>query len=83
MTEQTDVYLKVKKEDIAFITTIIESFEGIASVRTPNPDPKSPTQVIHCIVSPNCMDQFDMIVRDLGKDHSLKRVSPDEISQAR
>jgi hypothetical protein len=82
MAEQTDVYLKVKKEDIAFITTIIESFEGVASVRTPNPDPKSPTQILHCIVSPNCTDQFDMIVRDLCKDHSLKRITPDEISQA-
>jgi hypothetical protein len=75
---ETDVFLKVNKEDLAFITTIIESFEGIASVRTPNPDPKSKTQVLHCIVSPDLTDQFNMIVRDLSKDHSIKRVSPDE-----
>ncbi len=81
MTEKTDVYLKVNKEDIVFITTIIESFEGIAAVRTPNPDPKSGKSVLHCIVSPDLIEQFDRIVRDLSKEHTIERVKS-ETAQA-
>ncbi len=75
MNEKNDVYLKVYKEDVAFITTIIEAFEGIAAVRTPNPDPKSLKTVLHCIVSPDNMEQFNLIVRDLAKDHTIERVA--------
>jgi len=75
MSEKTDIFLKVYKEDVAFITTIIEAFEGIAAVRTPNPDPKSPKTVLHCIVSPDCMEQFNLIVRDLSKEHTIERVA--------
>lgn len=75
MAEKTDVFLKVYKEDVVFITTIIEAFEGIAAVRTPNPDPRSGKTVLHCIVSPDCMEQFNLIVRDLSKEHTIERVS--------
>ena len=78
MSEKTDIFLKVNKEDIAFITTIIESFEGVAAVRTPNPDPKSKTAILQCIVSPDCLNQMDLIIKDLSKDHYIKRISPGE-----
>ena len=83
MTEKADVFLKVYKEDVAFITAIIESFEGISAVRTPNPDPKSPKTVLHCIVSPDFLKQFDLIVRDLSKEHTIERVSPDGTPQTK
>ena len=70
----TDIFIKVKKEDVGFITTIIESFEGVASVRTPNPEPGAQFTTLQCIVSPDQMRQMEMILRDLSKDHYLKRV---------
>lgn len=73
-----DIYLRVNKEDIAFITTIIESFEEVASVRTPNPDPKSKQAVLHCIVSPDHKEQMESIIRDLARDHTIERVSSGE-----
>jgi hypothetical protein len=78
MAKKTDVFLKVKKEDIVFITTIIESFEGVAAVRTPNPDPKSEHSVLHCIASPDCLDQLDLIIKDLSKEYKIERVSSGE-----
>jgi hypothetical protein len=83
METKTDIFLIVKKEDVGFITTIIESFEGVAAVRTPNPEPNSPHTTLHCMVSPDQMKQMEMIIRDLSKDHFIKRISPNEPPQAR
>ncbi len=80
--EKAEVFLKVKKEDVGFITTIIESFECVAAVRTPNPEPGAYT-TLHCMVSPDQMKQMDMIIRDLSKDHFIKRIPQNEPPQAR
>lgn len=80
MENKTDIFIKVNKEDIVFITTIIESFEGIAAVRTPNPEHGTRKSVLHCIVSPDYMEQFKVIVADLSKEYTIERVASNEAS---
>jgi len=76
MADKTDIFLEIRKEDVGFITTIIEAFEGVAAVRTPNPDPKSKFTELQCIVTPDCIKQMELIIRDLSKDHYIKRKPP-------
>lgn len=63
-----NIYLKVKKQDIAFLCSFLESFEGMLAFRTPNPDRYSDTSIVHLMVSPDYQDQFNAIMDDLKKE---------------
>jgi len=67
-----DHYLEVKKQDIAFLCGFLESFEGMAAMRTPNPDRYSDTSIIHLSVSPDYQQQFASIIDHLKKHVYIK-----------
>ncbi len=69
-----NLFFKIKKQDIAFATAIIESFEGVAAVRVPNPVPKSTFSILHAAVSPNFTREFEKIIKDLSKEIEIERV---------
>ena len=64
----TDIYLKVKKHDIAFLYNFLESFEGMSALRNPNPDKYSDTTTVHLMVAPDYLEQFKSIIGGLKKD---------------
>ena len=63
-----DIYLKVMKKDIVFLCNFLESFEGMMTLRTPNPDRYSDTANIHINIAPDYQDQFNIILNNLKKD---------------
>lgn len=67
-----DLYLKVKKQDIAFICGYLESFEGMMAFRTPNPDRYSDTSIVHLMISPDYKQQADKILGSLGREIFLE-----------
>ncbi len=72
---QIDQYFKVKKTEVSFICTYMEAFEGMAAVRTP--DPKyGDDAVLHFMVSPDFIGQFDELIGVLQKDIPMEKVEP-------
>ncbi len=67
-----DYFYKLKKKDVSFVTTLIESFEGVAAVRTPNPEPGE-FAILKAIVAPDFKDLFEKIITDIGKQVDIGR----------
>jgi Domain of unknown function (DUF4911) len=73
--KQIDEYIKVDKSQVAFLCAYLEAFEGMCSMRTPNPKPGEDT-VMHIMVSPDFKEQYDIIMDDLRKEIKLERTEP-------
>jgi len=74
-----DYFYKLKKQDISFVTTLIESFEGVGAVRTPNPKPGE-FAILHAIVSPDFKKLFGKIIADIGRKALLERVKDEALT---
>lgn len=72
---QIDRFFKVRKNDVSFICSYLEAFEGMAAIRTPNPKPGEDT-VIHIMVSPDFEGQFNAILGDLSKEVPMEVAEP-------
>jgi len=72
-------FFKLKKKDVSFVTTLIESFEGVAAVRTPNPQPGE-FAILKAIVPPDFIGEFEKIIADIGKQVRLERVKNEYLS---
>ena len=70
-----DHFIKVKKNDVSFICTYLEAFEGMSAIRTPNPK-IGEDAVLHIMVSPDFKDQFDKIMISLNKEVHMEEVEP-------
>jgi hypothetical protein len=72
---QIDYYIKVKKNDVNFVCAFLEAFEGMTSIRTPNPKPGE-DNVMHMMVSPDFKEQFEILIDKLGEEIQMERVEP-------
>ena len=72
---QIDYFYKVKKNDVSFICTYLEAFEGMAAIRTPQPK-IGEDAVLHIMVSPDINGQFEEIIGKLGKEIAIEKVEP-------
>lgn len=72
---QLDYHFKVKKNDVSFICSYLEAFEGMSAVRTPNPKFGDDT-VLHIMVSPDFGAQFGEIIAGLSKEIMMEKVEP-------
>ena len=70
-----DHFIKVKKNDVSFICTYLEAFEGMAAIRTPNPK-MGEDAVLHIMVSPDFKDQFEKIMVSMNKEVQMEEVEP-------
>jgi hypothetical protein len=62
--ETTKKYYRVDRREIAFLRFIFEAYDGIAFIRTI--DPQKGIIVLH--IAPGCENDIDFILRDLKKD---------------
>lgn len=64
MKDCIDYFINVKKEDVVLYAPYFEAFEGMLSLRTPEP-PKDGIAIMHFIVSPDFKKEFEKLVRKL------------------
>jgi hypothetical protein len=67
------VYLKVKKEDIYVIYPYFEAFEGMAAIRTPQPE-AGEFAGLKLLVSPDFKEDFEKVLESLGKKVWFERI---------
>ncbi len=72
---QLDYYYNVKKNDVSFICSYLEAFEGMSAIRTPNPKYGDDT-LLHIMVSPDFRDQFETLAVGLSKSVKMERTEP-------
>lgn len=61
-------YFRVKREDIGYLTFILESYSGLAVVRTINPQ----EALIEILVSPQNGDLFECLIFNLMHKEKFK-----------
>ncbi|OEU46321.1 MAG: hypothetical protein BA872_02670 [Desulfobacterales bacterium C00003060] len=63
-------YYRVDRREIHFLKFILEGYDGVAVVRTI--DPQEGLVVLH--IGPGCEGIADMIIQDLQRDIRIERV---------
>ncbi len=71
--DSINYFLRVKKEDIYLICPYFEAFEGMASIRTPKPEP-GPTATLKLMVSPDFKEDFDKILVGLKRRLDFEQI---------
>jgi hypothetical protein len=67
------VFLKVKKEEIYLICPYFEAFEGMAAIRTPQPEIGEYAR-LKLMVSPDFTGDFEKVLESLGKKVWFERI---------
>jgi hypothetical protein len=70
-SETIKKYFRVERKEIAYLKFIFEAYEGIAVVRTVDPD----AGVIVLHISPGCERDVEMILQDLKEDMIIESYS--------
>jgi len=65
MKDCLDYFVKVKKEDVMFYAPFFDAYQGMLSLRTPEP-PKDKWAVMHFIVSPDFKIDFEKLIRKMN-----------------
>jgi len=73
--DSIDLYLKVNKEDIQFICSVMEVYEGMVAIRTPNPEPGLPTSILQVMLSPDFKEEFEIVLQELSRKLKIEVVS--------
>jgi hypothetical protein len=66
------MYFKINPHDLAFVKFIVESYEGIAVLRTV--DPKE--GIVEWMISPDLVEDAERLLRALKKEIPIVVVSP-------
>ena len=72
---QIDYHFKVKKNDVSFICSYLEAFEGMCAIRTPDPR-FGEDALLHVMVSPDLDAQFGELISVLGREIPMEKVEP-------
>lgn len=80
MTTNSNIYLKIKKEDIFLLCPFLESFEGLAAVRTPQPA-TGPESVLKLITAPDFREELKGLIAFLKTRLVLEELSETEAAQ--
>jgi len=64
-------HYQVNKEDIAFLYSYLQAYEGMLALR--NPDPSK--NILFIMVSPDYKNDFERVVRNLSKKVKMERVN--------
>jgi len=64
-------YFRLRREDIAYFKFIIESYEGMAVVRTKDPH----EAIVELMVAPGWEEDLGDILEGLGKEMTIENLS--------
>lgn len=62
MKDCLDYFVKIKKEEVVHWAPFFDAFQGMLSLRTPEP-PKDGIATMHFIVSPDFKDDFEELLK--------------------
>ncbi len=65
-------YFRVRREDIAYFKFIIESYEGMAVVRTKDPH----EAIVELMVAPGWEKDLEEVLRGLRKEMPIESLEP-------
>jgi hypothetical protein len=74
MIDSRDYFLRVKKADVYLICPFFEAFEGMAAIRTPQPE-TGDYATLRLMVSPDFQTDFERVLSALGKHVQLERIA--------
>jgi hypothetical protein len=72
------LFIQIPPEEIAFLSFILESYEGVAIARTMDPH----QGLMELMVSPDYEEEMKEILKDLGKQFPIKVVGKSDVLQA-
>ncbi|MFH0887280.1 MAG: hypothetical protein V1843_03845 [bacterium] len=78
MTDNVDTisrFFRAKRVDIAFLCGVFDSLEGMVAVRSPNPAKGGDHQILHVMISPYFLADFENLLTTLRKNNNLEEVS--------
>lgn len=64
--------LQIPPQEIAYLSFIIESYEGVAVVRTIDPH----AGLVELMSPPGCREDLDAILADLAREFPIQEVTP-------
>jgi hypothetical protein len=64
--------IQIPPQEIAYLSFIIESYEGVAVVRTIDPR----AGLVELMVSPHFQVEMDAVLADLAREFPVQNVSP-------
>lgn len=73
IADSVNIFLKVRKEDIYLLCPYFEAFEGMAAIRTPQPETGEYAK-IKLMVSPDFTADLEKVLDNLKEKISFERV---------
>ena len=70
LVETVKQYFRVDRRKIAFIRFILEAYDGLAIVKTLDPD----TGLVEFRIAPGCEEDVEMILQDLQRNIMMEPV---------
>lgn len=67
-------YIQVKKEEVGFVAAFLDGYDGMLSLRTPNPV-KEELSTLHIMLSPSFEKEYDNLIDYLAGITWLKKIS--------
>jgi hypothetical protein len=64
--------LQIPPREIAYLSFVIESYEGVAVVRTIDPH----AGLVELMVPPHVREELDAILKDLAQEFPIQEVTP-------
>ena len=68
--------IQIPPHEIAYLTFVIESYEGVAAIRTVDPH----EGIVELMVPPSYEEEIEEILKDLAHEFQLHRMVQQEIS---
>ena len=70
LTQTNKQYYRVDRREIAFIRFILEAYDGVAIVRTLDPE----AGIVEFQIAPGCEPDFEKIIRDIERHIMMESV---------
>jgi hypothetical protein len=65
------LFLQIPPHEIAYLTFVLESYEGVAAIRTVDPR----TGIIELMVSPSYQEEIREILKDLAEEFPIQEAT--------
>jgi hypothetical protein len=69
-TDTISLFLQIPPREIAYLTFVLESYEGVAAIRTVDPR----KGIVELMVSPHYQEEIKEILQDLAEEFPIEKV---------